>query len=271
MAFVESVQKKSAQHIQIREMLIDLASFTAFNFVRYSDGELMMLLGHDIRMTPNGAWIGDIKITSENFKQHDCKTFIFKDDKYIFNELVKSFNHKSINFVRGLPLSCCVGAERFKKLAEIGDCKNLSTTANLLINSNYRYFLNHVAPFLFFHRPVIIIANRRASVSLFKHTIKHIQIGDNCKNDINDIISEVLENLEGLNESARKEAVILSAASYISNIVGYRISRDYPQCTFIDIGTALHPHLELGLPRHYHKLYFSNPTKYTYHECTMEW
>ena len=63
------------------------------------------------------------------------------------------------------------------------------------------------------------------------------------------------------------DILILSAASYISNLLGYNISKQFDNVSFVDIGTALHPLMGLGLIRDYLITYWKDPKKYKAHKC----
>ena len=270
MYLIDSILNSEQPDRHIVEMRKSVACYQPFQFTRFSDGELFMLLGKEIKLTPLGAWIDGKQVNSQHYDKHDCKTFIPSEDSHITTELLAALNYSAINYIKGLPLPCCVGKELFSQM------KSLTTdqfgenhsTANLLINANYPYFIKKLVPVLS-QRPIIFVVNKRACLDRFTNSLYHIKLGDDCKHNINQYESSLLECIMGLSGSVKERVIILFAASYLSNILIYRLAQKFPNITMIDVGTALHPLIELGFIRHYLQLYWSNQNSYSYHQCHL--
>jgi hypothetical protein len=270
MYLINSILNKDQPDRQIVEMRKSLACYEPFQFTRFSDGELFMLLSKEIKLTPFGAWIDGKQVNSQRYDEHDCKTFIPSEDSLITTELLAALQYSGSNYIKGLPLPCCVGEELFDQLKslsadQLGD-KN--STANLLINANYPYFIEKVLPVLA-QRPIIFVANKRACLDQFTNSMYHIKLGDDCKHDINHYESLLYQFIMQLSSRTKERVIILFAASYLSNILIYRLASRFPEITMIDVGTALHPLIKLGHIRHYLQLYWSNQKHYSYHQCQL--
>jgi hypothetical protein len=248
----------------LRAVDISLATREPFVFTRFSDGELFMLMEKEIRLTPNGAWIDGVQVNCQKYLHHDCKTFIPGRDKDIISQLRNAYSHIRENYIVGLPYSCCVGEDLFAHLKSMLGIPKMHTTANLLINANYPAFLRRTLKILQTRR-LLIVANKRAITRILGSAVEsHVELGDDCG-------SEIEWYYEKLHESIRMvgaiDLVVLCSASYLSNIFGHRLARYWPEVTFMDIGTAIHPHMGLGLIREYLVEYWKSPESYLGHTC----
>jgi len=268
--FLKSVAAKETPDQQLYAMRKSIACLESFQYTRFSDGELFMLLGKEIKLTPIGAWIDGKKVNSQAYELHDCKTFYPAEDSQIVSKLQQAISFDSPFYIKGLPLPCCVGPSMFRDLLLCSKQEfSFYSTANLLINANYPYFIEKVLPIIT-TRPLIIVANKRADLSTFSTLIHHTRLGDDSKLMLETFESDIAEKLISLDIDSQRTVIILFAASYISNILIHRLSLVFPHVTMIDIGTALHPLIGLGFIRHYLQLYWSNPSSYSYHQCSMK-
>ena len=269
MYFLSSINENLSPAHQIKAMMMSIACKQSFQFSRFSDGELFMLLNKEIQLTPDGAWIDGRKVNSQKYPDHDCKYFNPLSDMAIVAELKSALIYSHPNYVKGLPLPCCVGREMFNEMLNLLHC-NLSqwSTANLLINANYPFFISKILPILLL-RPLIVVANKRASFCRMPSVFEHVSIDDNAKACINSYSLSLINILSELDAEQRSNLIILFAASYISNILIFRLSKLFPDVTMIDVGTAIHPLINLEVSRHYLDLYWSDPSSYSYHQCDM--
>jgi len=267
MNFIQSVKENQSYCKQIKALQRSLAFYEPFQFSRYSDGELFMILDKEIRLTPNGAWIDGSQVNNQKYEDHDCKIFNPSSDKQITEELIIALHNQVPTYILGLPLPCCVGDDMFTSMLNKARFEpSTYSTANLLINDNYPFFINYVLPILQ-KRKILLVANQRANASYFNNPVGHIKLGDDAKVYIDKYENEIVDYLELKSYSDQCDLVILFAASYLSNLLINRLSTKYPNVTMIDIGTALHPQLNLGYIRHYLQFYYSNPVGFSYHKC----
>jgi len=269
MDFIASLKSHDpAKHL--RGLVYNIGCRIPFQFTRFSDGELFMLSNKEIQLTPSGAWVDGKQVNGQRYEDHDCKTFFPYTDNKISNMLRESLCSSSSCFVLGLPLPCCAGETMYRDFKLENNIQSTRiTTANLLINHNYPYFVTKCLPVLHI-RPIIMVANRRADLSYFPSVIKHIKIGDDAKAEIETYLTELMDFLKSLSMYDQQEIIILFAASYFSNILISKLSYTYNHITMIDIGTSLHPQMNLGLIRHYLQLYYLDKESYVYHQCSTK-
>ena len=172
-----------------------------------------------------------------------------KHQKYR-QKLIECYQYKQHNYFKGIctPTDGHVGEDNFKYQIALhrGDTADL-TFSNLLINANYRRFVEEMVP-LFNEREIIYVVNRLADVERLPFEVKQsFEIGSNCMiNDYN-VAQEVKEYIA--DNKIEKHIVLCSAAS-LSNFVIYECFRDNPNNTFLDIGSCLNPLLNLEGWRH---------------------
>ena len=263
---LERIKGNLSVEAHLRIITRALACKEKFVFTRYSDGELFMLFGKEIKLTENGAWIDGKKVNSQQYAEHDRKTYLPDRDRKIVDMLREAYKYKADHYLIGMPLECCVGKEMFNELKEKEGIPKVYTTSNLLINANYPYFLEKTLKILE-TREIILIANKRAKTDRIKNLTNFVMLGDDCGHYIDEIIDEVDKILT--NGKDQENTVILCAASYMSNLIGHHVAKKFRNITFLDIGTALHPIFGFELSRDYLIRYWSNPAGYTYHQCEI--
>lgn len=223
-----------------------------------------MMLDKEIRLTPNGAWINGIKVNSQKYAPHDCKTFIPSRDKDIVRELVLAYQHTAQHYIVGMPYACCVGETLVQQLVSLYGKPHQHTTANLLIDNNYATFIHKTLKIINTRR-IILIAHRTANKAIFPNILEHIGIEGDSGVQWREILDRVLESIT--RHGRDSDILVLSSASYISNLIGYGISLRFPHVSFLDIGTSLHPQMGLGMIRQYLIEYWSDPHSYVGHKC----
>ena len=153
--------------------------------------------------------------------------------------------HTQHNYFKGICTGTDphVGDENFDYQIELhgGDHKTL-TFSNLLINANYKHFIEEMAP-LFAERDIIYVVNKLAITEQLPFRIKKkFEIGSNCM--INDY--RVTEDVkEYIAKNNIKDHIILCSAASLSNFVIYENFKENSQNTFLDIGSCLNPLLGL--------------------------
>jgi len=230
-----------------------LKSGENFAFSRYSDGEMIIMQNKHLKL-------GDEKTTVDGanagigYDKSDHKEFDPKKHSHFRDELLKAYQHKQDNYFVGLSCPCCVGKEQNKWMKDVrgGDDKHL-TWANLFVNSNYPYFLNHIVPLLK-NKKVYIVCNENADLSELPFKVeKDWRIGSNAMIEDADLI----DGIDGfINTNKVKNAVFLFAGASLTNLLIGRLFPTHPDNTYLDIGTTLNPHMKLPIARNYLKGYF---------------
>mgnify|MGYP003138911516 FL=1 len=215
-----------------------------FAFTRFSDGELFILQDKTLILADNHYVTGEVtgpnRYTKEEHKE-------FYPDKHQFyrEKLIECYRHNQDGYYKGICTSTDghVGKENFDWMIDFhgGDHENL-TFANLLINANYKRFVEELIPLLQ-NREVIYVVNELADTSRLPFEIsKEFIIGSNCMINNYDTSESVRKYIEDNNIT---DAIILCSAASLSNFIIYDCFKDNPNNTFLDIGSCLNPLLSL--------------------------
>ncbi|HUW47414.1 MAG TPA: hypothetical protein VMW36_01550 [Patescibacteria group bacterium] len=226
-----------------------------FAFCRYSDGEMIVMQNKQLILSADETTV-DGKKAGATYDKADHKEFDPKRHKKFHTDLIRAYQHHQDNYFVGLSCPCCVGKENNEWMKELrgGDDDHL-TWSNLLVNSNYPLFLQHMLPLLK-DKKVVIVCNEAADLSdLPFEVMEDFRIGSNAMiNDI-DLIWQMDEYIEDLEYD---NCVFLFAAASLSNLLIHKLYSSHSQHTYIDIGTTLNPHMKLPVARNYLKGYWNN-------------
>ena len=228
----------------------------SFCFVRFSDGEVEIIRNRYLKIS-NGITFFRGKQSKNNFSQIDSKEFDPKINYDIREDLILSSISSMPNYFKGMP------HKRFIKDRDLlvtlnGGLDEKITFADLLINSNYKFFREKIVPLISKYKNVYLIANYRAKPIDILSESEHIKIPDNFFDNYNQIRDKVIHKLLDI----PKGSLILSSASSLSNIVGHRIFQIRKDITFLDVGTSINDLLSLDkITRSYHVTYFSKGLK----------
>jgi len=215
-----------------------------FAFTRFSDGELFILQNKHLLLAEDHYITGDVKgpnrYTAEEQKE-------FKPDEHQFyrERLMDAFKHSQEGYYKGICTTTDghVGKENFEWMIETsgGDSDHL-TFANLLINANYRRFIEEMVP-LFVDKEILYVVNELATVKDLPFKIKKtFEIGSNCMiNDYN-VVEDVKQHI---NANELSDHIVLCSAASLSNYIIHECYRENNQNTYLDIGSCLNPLLGL--------------------------
>ena len=225
-------------------LLSMLRSKQNFAFTRFSDGELFILKNQKLVLANDHYVTGDVQgpniYTKEEQKEFNPETHSFYREK-----LIECYKHKQKNFFKGICTSVDghVGADNFKWMLDFhGKGHENLTFSNLLINANYKRFIEEMVP-LFSDRKILYVVNEAATVSNLPFDVdKVFTVGTNCMINDFDKSEEVRKYIR---KNAIKDAVVLCSAATLSNFITYECFKDCDQNTFLDIGSCLNPLLGL--------------------------
>jgi hypothetical protein len=218
-----------------------------FAFSRYSDGEMYILQNKELVLDNNVIQIGDEK-QGGVYQAPDFKHFDPKEHSFYQQKLVESLQYKQHNYYKGISCSCCVGKEAFDWQVDLagGDDESL-TWANLWVNGNYPIFITHILP-IFYSRDCVFIGHEDANLNRLPFFVKDFRVGYNAM--INDYGK--IENIkEWIRTNNVKNHVFLFSASTFTNLAIVELFRDYPDNTYVDIGTCLTPMMDMPTHRGY--------------------
>jgi len=220
----------------------ELTSKNPFTFVRFSDGEVEILNNHPLVISEGFVhWSkGSVNFS---YPVHDFKSFVPDRDTQLRADLLASAKHLSPTYFKGLVTRSNNAIRERDFLVDLngGSTSNLSF-CDLFINENYLRFLNVIMPIILESPEVFVVANFRANVGLVSRNWGHIPIPDNFFLDYESTFDEALGKLSAIPPNS----LVLSSASSLTNILGYRLNLERPDVTFLDVGTSINHLLGLG-------------------------
>ena len=215
-----------------------------FAFTRFSDGELFIMQNKQLVLSENHYITGEVSGLNR-YTEEEQKEFQPDEHQFYREKLLKTFVHNQEGYYKGICTMTDghVGKENFEWMLEShGPEQENLTFANLLINANYRRFIEEMVP-LFTERQVLYVANGMATIENLPFEVhKTFEIGTNCMiNDYN-IVEDVKKYIA---DNKVENAIILCSAASLSNYIIYECYREKSNNTFLDIGSCLNPLLDL--------------------------
>lgn len=206
-----------------------LSTKTPFSLVRFGDGEMDIMKGHGIDLLHKGE-------------------FKFAGEAHLRLDLIKSFQHEQENYHVGIACPCCVGQQNFdwmKKNTYLDD--SCLTWANIFVNSNYRNFKEQIVP-LFEDYEITLVSPGDIS-NLPSNINKHYSIGKNAWVNNADVYGEIRNQI--LESDDTNPKLFLFCAGPFANILCHKLFSEFPNHTFIDLGSVWNAELGIGKNRGY--------------------
>jgi len=218
-----------------------------FAFSRFSDGEMYILQNKELKLDSNLIQIGERK-QGGVYQQPDFKHFDPTQHSFYQQKLVESLQYKQPNYYKGISCSCCVGKEQFDWQVDLagGDDESL-TWANLWVNGNYPFFIREILP-IFYSRDCVFVGHKDANLDRLPFFVKDFRVGYNAM--INDY-GKIEDIKEWITANNIKNHVFLFSASSFTNLAVVELFREFPDNTYIDIGTCLTPMMDMPTHRGY--------------------
>lgn len=218
-----------------------------FALSRFSDGETFILKGQTV-VLDNTFYITGNKTGAGSYLEEEFKEFYPERDSKNREALIDAFKHRQPGYYKGLTGKAdedIAGEGIFKYQLDLygtGDDEHL-TFSNVFINNNYPRFLSEIVP-LFKDREVYLIASEKADIRGLQFRLPNIQmlatVGRNCFINDTHLVNEIAEVME-----TKHNAVVLCSAASLSNLIICEAYKRNPNNTYIDIGSALNPYLNL--------------------------
>ena len=141
-----------------------------------------------------------------------------------------------------------VGKENFDWQVDLagGDDESL-TWANLWVNGNYPQFVFQTLPILY-SKDCVFVGHESADTSKLPFIKKDFRVGYNAFINDYDKIEIIRKWIE---ENNITNHVFLFSASTFTNLAVYELFRDFPNNSYIDIGTCLTPMMNMPTHRGY--------------------
>ena len=215
-----------------------------FAFTRFSDGELFIMQNKTVVLAENHYVTGDVR-GPNRYTKEEQKEFYPDRHQFYREKLIECYKHNQHNYFKGICTATDghVGKDNFDWMINFhgGDHPNL-TFANLLINANYKRFIEEMLQ-NFANRDIIYVVNELADTSKLPFRImRHFNIGSNCMIDNYDTAEKVKNYIEQKNI---QDAIVLCSAASLSNFVIHDCYKENSNNTFLDIGSCLNPLLDL--------------------------
>lgn len=227
----------------------------AFTFVRFSDGEIEILRNRRL-VIADGITEFRGKTFRNSFLDFDKKTFCPENGGAIRKDLLASAMYKNNDYYKGIPTAHNNAIDDREFLLRLnGGFTQQMTFSDLFFNSNFmRARLDFFPAILEQFSDFFMVGNWRCRLSGILSKGNLIKIPDNFFSSYKDTLKTVLSKLILAPESA----LVLSSASSLSNVLGYKLYQHRPDITFLDIGSGLNDLIGLSSgKRAYHKLIHS--------------
>lgn len=220
-----------------------------FCLIRFSDGEIEIIRNRKLIINKGKTEFRGMKYKN-NFLEHDNKTFIPSRHQSIRKHLIEAVTFYSRNYFIGIPGSHNNMLRDAELLIRLSGYKNENFTfSDILVNENfsktkilYNFLLKN-------YNNIYIIGNERAKDSVIAKKNNFIPVCDNFFNSYDQQLSQINKKVENIPSGS----IILSSASSMSNVIGYRLWKKRQDVTFIDAGTSINFLLNLKGNRVYSK------------------
>jgi hypothetical protein len=224
----------------------DLDRFTAkldscenFALVRFGDGEMIVINGGAIDLSE--------KCNGEHQYIPGTETHEIQRER-----LRSALCHRSADYYVGIACPCCVGEEKFLRLKQLsGQTDDKLTWANLFVNSNFPRFKSLTVPALA-KRDIVLVGHTKSRPDgLPFEVVRHFGVGPNAW--INDYPRSLGALAGFIEQNHIQNHVFLFAAGVLSNILICELHQQFPNNTYLDIGSVFDVELGLGTTRRYLK------------------
>jgi hypothetical protein len=218
-----------------------------FAFSRFSDGELWILQNKELKLSDDVIQVGEQK-SPGIYKPADHKHYNPIEHAQFRDKLIEAYKYRQPNYYKGISCKCCVGEENFKWQLDLhgGDDESL-TWANLWVNGNYPLFVTHTLPILY-SKDCVFVGHESADISKLPFVVKDFRVGYNAFINDYDKIDIIRQWIK---ENNITNHVFLFSASTFTNLAIYELFRDFPNNSYVDIGTCLTPMMNMPTHRGY--------------------
>lgn len=240
------VPRPKEQLVKFRNMLIDRKPFT---FVRFSDGETEILFNRYLEISGGKTFFKGNEYKN-NYPIYDSKVFNPNENEDLRSDLLEAAFYKDDLYFKGIPTSHNGKISEREFMVRLnGGFDSQLTFADLFLNSNYSNYRNFILPEFSRFEKIYVVANYRAEFKGILEDAVHIDIPDNFFSNYAEVLDSTYNRLVDIETGS----LVLSSASTLTKILGYKIFLCRQDVTFIDIGTSINDLLGLDLnTRNYH-------------------
>ncbi|MCP4991162.1 MAG: hypothetical protein GY928_35440, partial [Colwellia sp.] len=216
-----------------------LANNENFALVRFGDGEMEVINGKAIDLSEKCN--GEHKYSPDN-----------ENDEHYRQILEQSLLHKSDSYFVGLPCRCCVGDKHCENLrSQSKQIEAQLTWANIFVNSNYPEFLNSTDEALK-GKTINMICHEKADIKGLPFLVNHsFTVGANAwSSNYDEKLKEITKYIQDNNI---ENQVFIFCAGVLSNMLIFQLNKEYPNNTYLDVGSVFDDMMNLGQTRKYLK------------------
>jgi hypothetical protein len=240
------------QFFMILDKLINKENFA---FSRFSDGEMYIMQGVEVKLDDKLIQVGSSISNGEFYKKEDFKHFDPTNSEHMIfkRRLMDAYAHRQHNYFKGIGCPCCVDINNFNWFIEThgGDDDSLSY-ANLFVNGNYLLFMDNFLTF--FHSiECVMVCHESATLHRLPFVKKDFRVWYNAMINDYSVIDDIENWIEG---NSIQNTVFLFSASSFSNLAIHRLYSKFPNNTYIDIGTTLSRMMGIHARRNYVDAYW---------------
>ncbi len=240
----KSTARFQVEHPSCKSFHGELMQFNArliekenFALVRFGDGEMIIINGEAIDLSQK--YNGEHQyIPGDN--RHEQQRELLR----------QSLIWRSSNYYVGIACPCCVGTPAFLALKNQSEQSEQQLTwANIFVNSNYSTFTRETTTAIG-QRTVNMICHNKADTSQLPFDVNTtFRSGPNSwVNDHQRLLNEITEHIKS---NKVNDEVFIFCAGVLSNILVYQLSKQFPNNTYIDIGSVFDHVMGLGKTRKY--------------------
>ena len=240
-----------------------------FAFTRFSDGALYILQNRKFDIQKHICHVRE-QDHQGSWGEEELKSFTPEKDQALREKLLKCFLHKQQNYYKGICCKCCVGKKDWSWQFDgrLDSEEEHLTWSNLLINGNYIHFMTYMLPEIK-KFDVVYTCNKLANLDKLPLKLKKdFRVGQNCHINNLNLVNEMKE---WISKNNIEDHLFLFSAASLSNILIYELYKEFPNNTYMDIGSTLNPMLDLDGwkgSRDYLRGYWMNEVnQYYYQEC----
>lgn len=205
-----------------------------FCISRFNDGEQILLRGESWGK-PGKT---DFQYVPENPDHQKSRSL-----------LTTAFKASLPEYYTGIPCRCCVGETEFQRCRkDSGKPDEELTWGNIFVNGNYWHFMKNVAP-SFSELDVYVVAREGAVVENLPFAVRNYwTVGENAWIKDLELIERISKYIRGNNI---QNAIFALFCGPLANIMSYQLFKEFPNNTYLDLGSVYDVTMGLGASRGY--------------------
>lgn len=205
-----------------------LKNRTPFAITRFGDGERMIMEGVKLNLLHKGE-------------------FNYQGESNLKYDLTYSFQLDKQHYYVGVPCPCCQPIDKVQWMKDSTYLpENKLTWANIFVNGNYSYFMNTFIKDFSLYK-ITFIGPGNISKLPFNVDVTYT-IGPNAWVNNTDVYEKLRKQI--INNDTKNELFLFCAGPY-ANILVSKLYEEFPNNTYLDLGSVFNIELGIGANRGY--------------------